>query len=203
MRIFPANHLCNDFGRSAHANSCIEAKNSVFLQKGLCLCEESWIKTTCGLRHGALLAKICMQPNTPCSLRNLTKTSLSNLLLQLNILARELNMQSCLGEVAHPKPIVFGKSATRQEDIGLGQGSATLGLSSTNCACMHESPCNGRTSASRPKLKKDLYKCQSGRLQEKFPDDYEKLQLQFPKFPELYKITATDLDFLELILYEL
>ena len=118
---------------------------------------------TCGLRHGALLAKSCMQLNTPCFLRKLAKTSFSNLPLQLKILTRYLNMQSCPGKVAHPKSIVLenlrlgtktwlGTKLAPQEN----QGSATLGLSSTNCACMHATPCLGKTSASRPKLKKEL-----------------------------------------------
>ena len=72
---------------------------------------------------------------------------------------------------------------------------------------MHGTPCPGRTSASGPKLKKELVQraeieamtCFGARpasqeYYRKIPGNYSKLQLQFPRFPELIKIAATDFD---------
>ena len=37
-------------------------------------------------------------------------------------------LQSCLGKTTHPKPIILGTSAARQEEIGLGQRYKQAGL---------------------------------------------------------------------------
>ena len=70
---------------------------------------------------------------------------------------------------------------------------------------MHETPCPGRTSAPRPKLKKELvrraeieaktcFAASQGDYMKKSRGSSQKVQLQFPRFPELIEITATDFD---------
>ena len=82
-------------------------------------------------------------------------------------------LQSCLGKVTHPKPIVLGRAASRQEDFGLGQHYKQA---STPWACDPGCPVQTPNRASGPKWEKNGRKMDFGptRKKEKMAEKWAK-----------------------------